>query len=75
MYQIVAKVEGIMCCNCEKHINSAVKEAFKVKKVTSSHTEKETVILTKEDLDVEKVKAVIEEAGYPVSEITKSSSR
>lgn len=73
MYKITAKVEGLMCGNCEKHVNEAIKEAFSVKKVNSSHTDKETVIVSKEDLDTEKVKAVIEEAGYQVTDITKET--
>lgn len=73
MFKITAKVDGMMCGNCEKHVNEAINEAFSVKKVTSSHTDKETVILAKEDIDTEKVKAVIEEAGYQVSDITKET--
>lgn len=73
MYKITAKVEGLMCGNCEKHVNEAIKESFSVKKVNSSHTDKETVIVSKEDLDTAKVKAVIEEAGYQVTDITKET--
>lgn len=73
MFKITAKVEGLMCGNCERHVNEAINEAFSVKKVNSSHTDKETVILTKEDLDTEKIKAVIEEAGYLVTDITKET--
>lgn len=73
MFKIIAKVDGMMCGNCEKHVNNAINEAFSVKKVNSSHTNKETVIITKEDLDTDKVKAVIEEEGYQVTDITKET--
>lgn len=73
MFKITAKVDGMMCGNCEKHVNEAIKEAFSVKKVSSSHTDKETVILSKEDLDMDKVKAVIEETGYQVTDISKET--
>lgn len=73
MFKITVKVEGLKCPNCEKHANEAIKEAFQVKKVTSSHTDKETVIISKEDLDTEKIKAVIAEAGYQVTDITKET--
>lgn len=73
MFKITAKVDGMMCGNCEKHVNEAIKEAFPVKKVNSSHTDKETVILSKEDLDMDKVKAVIEETGYQVTDISKET--
>ncbi len=71
MFKIVVKVEGLKCPNCEKHANEAVKEAFSVKKVTSSYADKETVIISKEDLDDEKLIAVIAEAGYQVTDITR----
>lgn len=71
MFKIVVKVEGLKCPNCEKHANEAVKEAFSVKKVTSSYADKETVIISKEDLDDEKLIAVIEEAGYQVTDIAR----
>ena len=73
MYKIVAKVEGMKCGHCANHVDEAIREAFKVKKVHSSHEAKETVILSKEDLDNEKIKAVIEEAGYQVTDITKNT--
>ena len=75
MYKIVAKVEGMKCGHCANHVDEAIREAFKVKKVHSSHEAKETVILSKEDLDNEKIKAVIEEAGYQVTDITKTEKK
>lgn len=71
MFKITAKVEGLKCPNCEKHANEAIKEAFSVKKVTSSHTDKEMVIISKENLEDEKIIAVIAETGYQVTDITR----
>ncbi len=45
MFQITLKIQGMMCGMCESHINDAIRQAFPVKKVTSSHTKGETVIL------------------------------
>lgn len=73
MFKITAKVEGLKCPNCERHVNEAIKEAFSIKKVTSSHTDKEAVIISKDDIDTDKVKAVIEEAGYQVTDIEKET--
>ena len=73
MFKVVAKVEGMKCGMCEKHVNEAVNEAFSVKKVVSSYEKNETVITSKEDLDTDKVKAVIEEVGYTVTEIAKET--
>lgn len=46
MEKIVVKVDGMQCGMCEAHVNEAVRAAFPVKKVTSSHAKGETVILT-----------------------------
>ena len=73
MFKITAKVEGLKCPNCERHINEAIKEAFSIKKVTASHTDKEVVITSKEDIDNDKLTAVVAEAGYEVMDIQKET--
>ena len=45
MVKITLEVEGMACGMCEAHVNDAIRKAFPVKKVTSSHTKGETVIL------------------------------
>lgn len=51
MWKITLKVDGMQCGMCEAHVNDAVRKAFPVKKVTSSHARGETVILTDQALD------------------------
>lgn len=64
MIKTTVKVEGMMCKMCEAHVNKAVEKNFDVEKVTSSHESGTTEIISKSELDTEKVKAVITEAGY-----------
>ena len=64
MIQITLKIDGMMCEMCESHINDAIRRNFAVKKVTSSHAKGETVILTEQDLDEEKLRIVLGETGY-----------
>lgn len=66
MVKITLRVEGMMCGMCEAHVNDAVRKAFPVKKVTSSHTKKQTVVIAENDIDEQKLKSVIEETGYQV---------
>ncbi len=66
MVQITLKIEGMACGMCESHVNDAVRAKFPVKKVTSSHTKGETVILSEEDISEEALRAVIEPTGYKV---------
>lgn len=64
MVKITVGVEGMACGMCEVHINEAVRNAFSVKKVTSSHTKKQTVVIAEDDIDGQKLKAVIAKSGY-----------
>ena len=64
MKKITVKVDGMMCGMCESHINDAVRNAFKVKKVKSSHRKGETVIMTETDIGEEELRAVIDRTGY-----------
>ena len=48
MYQTTLKIDGMACSMCESHVNDAVRKAFPVKKVTSSHSKGETVILSEQ---------------------------
>lgn len=64
MIKTVLQVEGMMCPHCEAHVNEAIREAFQVQEVSSSHEKKETQILSAESLDEAALKDVITKAGY-----------
>ncbi len=69
MIKITVEVEGMACGMCEAHINDAVRQSFKIKKVVSSHSKSKTEILAGNPLDDEKLKDVIEKSGYTVTGI------
>jgi copper chaperone CopZ len=69
MTEITLKIDGMMCGMCESHVNAAIRNAFDVKKVTSSHSDKETVIIAENDIPDERIKEVIDETGYELKEI------
>lgn len=71
MIKITVRVDGMMCGMCESHVNDAVRKAFPVKKVTSSHSKGETVILTETDLSEDELRAAIGETGYQVLGVSK----
>lgn len=64
MVKLTVGVEGMVCGMCESHINEAVRNAFPVKKVSSSHTKKQTVIIAESDIGEGKLKDVIAKSGY-----------
>ena len=74
MYEIILKVDGMKCGMCEAHVNDAVRDNFNVKKVKSSHSKGQTVILTEEDLDDKKLSDIVSATGYIVTEVLKKPS-
>lgn len=70
MIQTTVKVSGMACSMCEAHINDAIRAALLVEKVTSSHSRGETVIVSGEPLDEEKLRGIINTTGYTAGEIS-----
>ena len=69
MIQTTVKVSGMACSMCEAHINDAIRGAFPVEKVTSSHSKGEMVILSKKPLDENALRTAIDATGYTAGEI------
>ncbi len=68
MLKATVSVEGMMCPMCESHTNEAVKAAIPGCEVSSSHKEKQTVVIA-ENIDNETLKSAIEKEGYRVLNI------
>ena len=66
MQKITLKIDGMACGMCESHINDVIRKTFPVKKVTSSRSKGETVILAEQVPDEQKLRDVIGETGYRV---------
>ena len=64
MVETTVQIEGMMCGMCEAHVNSAIRSKFNVRKVTSSHTKGQAVILSDAPLDEAALTAAINETGY-----------
>ena len=71
MEKITVGVDGMMCGHCEAHVNDAVRNALKVKRVSSSHAKKETVIIAEEGLTDKQIKSTIDATGYTVTGISR----
>ena len=70
MTKTTLKIDGMMCAMCESHMNDAIRKAFKVKKVTSSHTKGETVIISENPVDEGALREAIEPTGYRLEGIS-----
>ena len=64
MIRYTLEVEGMQCGMCESHVNDAIRRAFHVKKVESSHGKNQTMILTEEPLDEAALRRTIDSTGY-----------
>lgn len=71
MWKYTVEVNGMMCGMCEAHTNEAIRKAFSVKKVTSSHTKGQTVILTEQELDESVLQKAISALGYDMGAVKK----
>lgn len=64
MIKTTLKIDGMMCGMCEAHMNDAIRAAFRVKKVTSSHAKGETVIISEDAPDEIKLRETVAATGY-----------
>lgn len=70
MVKSTVGIEGMACGLCEAHLGEAVRNAFQVRKVTSSHTKKQTVILAEKDIPEQKLKNMVAFAGYAAATVS-----
>ena len=70
MFETIVTVDGMMCGMCESHINDCIRKNFSVDKVTTSHSKGQSVILSKEPLDEDKIRSVIADTGYTLLGVT-----
>ena len=70
MVKTVLKIDGMMCGMCEAHMNDLIRKNFKVKKVTSSAKDGETVIISDAELDIPWAKKQIKDSGYELVDYT-----
>ena len=70
MIKTVLKIDGMMCGMCEAHMNDAVRNAFKVKEVNSSHSKGETEIISENALDEAMLRETVEKTGYKLLDIS-----
>ena len=64
MMKTIIHIDGMACGMCEAHINNAIRKEFDIKKISSSHSKKMTEVISENQLDEEKVKKIIIDAGY-----------
>lgn len=66
MKEIELKLEGLHCPMCETYINDLVRKAGQVKKVKTSHTKQNCLIVCDENIDPQIFIDAISKSGYKV---------
>ena len=69
MIKTTLTIDGMMCSMCESHVNDAIRQHFKIKKVTSSHAKGVTEIISEEPLDEKALREAVGKTGYKVLEV------
>ncbi len=72
MWKYTVRVDGMMCGMCEAHVNDAIRKNFAVKKVSSSHSKGETVVVSEGEMNEEALREAIEATGYDVKGIERA---
>lgn len=67
LVKIILGVEGMMCGMCEAHMNDAVRNHFKVTKVSSSHKNNSVEIISESDISRDELEKVVEQTGYKLT--------
>lgn len=70
MKKTILTIDGMRCGMCEAHVCDVIRRNFNVKKVTASHIKNQAAIISDFPLDVDRLKQVVSDEGYRVSEIT-----
>ena len=75
MFKYTIEVKGMMCSMCEAHTNEALRKAFPVVKVTSSHSKNETVLISEAEITSDQLKAVFDQLGYDMGNVRKEPAK
>lgn len=67
MKEIIINVEGMMCEGCENRIQNALKNIEGIEDVIANHKDG-TVTIIAENIDIEKIKEMIEDIGFVILE-------
>ena len=71
MVQMTLKIDGMQCGMCESHVNDTLRAAFPLKKVSSSHSKGETVLVTAEEIPEDALRRALEPTGYKLAPYVK----
>lgn len=66
MIKTIVRIDGMACGMCESHINTAIRNALDVTKVTSSHKKGIAEIISKDAIDEAALRNALKDTGYEI---------
>ncbi|MBQ6783736.1 MAG: heavy-metal-associated domain-containing protein [Acholeplasmatales bacterium] len=75
MNKYILKIEGMRCSMCESHVNDAIRKKIDAKKIKSSHTKNETIIITDKDISDDLFYEILNPTGYKLTKIKKEDAK
>ncbi len=69
MIKTTIGIDGMICGMCESHVNDTIRQHFKIKKVSSSHSKGTTEIISESPLDEKALREAVGKTGYKVLEV------
>lgn len=71
--KLILGIDGMMCGQCESHVNDTIRKNFDVKKVSSSHTKGTTIIIAEHDISDDALKQALDPTGYRVLNVVREN--
>lgn len=71
LFTYSASIYGMKCGMCESHINTAIRNKYKIKKVTSSRKKNLTKIISFEEIKENDLIELITGLGYKIENVIK----
>ena len=75
MNKYILKINGMRCSMCESHINDSIRKRIDAKKIKSSHSKNETIVIIDGDIPDELFYEIIDSTGYKLEEIKKEEAK
>lgn len=64
MKKITLTIDGMACSMCESHVNDAIRNSLKVKKVSSSAKKAESTVIADDEIPESEFRRVLDPTGY-----------
>ncbi len=72
MNKYILGIDGMMCGMCEMHVEKAIRDSLKVKKVKASHVKNQVVVIVEDNLVEDDFHKILDPTGYRITSFERS---